>query len=185
MTEQISRNRTQHEQQIERVRANRDLSTEAKRRKIAAIHEEATQEHVRLVREEREETQRALEQMERKLLGISYPDNARPHEKAIIAMSYRDARDRVERAASDRENPDALAEILTSAERSGDVQLAEAVFHVATLRGDRSVADSYLASRPAVKRRWESYVEARTEAASLGSLVEASVAPPRPQELGR
>jgi hypothetical protein len=123
--------------------------------------------------------------MERKLLRISYPENARPHEKAIIALSYQDARDRVERAASDKDNPEALAELLTSAKTSGDAQLAEAAFHVATLRGNRRVADSYLAKRPKVQARWESYVEARNEANSLGDLVNASVAPPRPQEFGR
>jgi hypothetical protein len=185
MNQTMMENRTRYSEQIERIRANPDLSDEAKRRQIAAVHEEATQEHLRLVKEEREETQRALEQMERKLLGISYPENARPHEKAIIALSYRDARDRVERAASDKTNPEALVELLTSAETSGDTQLAEAAFHVATVRGNRSVADSYLAKRPKVQSRWESYVEARKEAESLGGLVNASVTPPRPQELGR
>jgi len=148
MNQTITENRTRYNEQIERIRANPDLSDEAKRRKIAALHEEATQEHLRLVGEERKETQRALEQMERKLLGISYLEGARSHEKAIIAMSYRDARERVERAALDKENPEALAELLTSAERSGDAQLAEVAFHVATVRGNRRVADTYLATRP-------------------------------------
>src|SRR5215203_3685242 len=99
MTEQISQNRSRHTQQIESVRADRDLSAEAKRRKIAALGEAAMKEHRRLVEEEQRDRARAIKQAERKVLGISYPEGAKAHEKAIIAMSYRDARDRAERAA--------------------------------------------------------------------------------------
>jgi hypothetical protein len=51
------------------------------------------------------------------------------------------------------------------AERTGDVELADAVYHVATERGERSVADAYLERRPNQKRRWEEFVTASQEAA--------------------
>jgi hypothetical protein len=161
-----------------RIRADRDLSDEAKRRKLARANEVATEEHRRLVEEQRQQTAHAVEQAERSLLGISYPEYAKAHEKAIIAMTYRDARDRAERAASDRENTEALADMLDRAEKSGDAQLAEAVFHVATTRGARNVADRYLEGRPGMQRRWESYVAARREAESIRGLLIA-VMPPR------
>ena len=70
------------------------------------------------------------------------------------------------------------------AEKPGDTQLAEAAYHVATLRGTRHVADAYLAERPTARRRWESYVEARWEADPRNLDVLASVVgPQRPPEL--
>ena len=60
-----------------------------------------------------------------------------------------------------------------------DPELAGPVYHVATERGERSVADSYLEKRPAEKRRGEEYVAARQEASSLGRMfAEASQPPP-------
>ena len=71
------------------------------------------------------------------------------------------------------------------AEKTGDAQLAEATYHVATLRGARSVADTYLAERSTARRRWEAYVEARQEADPRNLDVLASVVgPQRPPELG-
>ena len=49
------------------------------------------------------------------------------------------------------------------AERTGDPELADAVYHVATERGERSVADAYLEKRPKAKRRWEEFVAASQE----------------------
>jgi len=103
----------------------------------------------------------------------------------MIELSYRDARDRAERAAADRDSPDALEDLLDRAEKTGDAQLAEAAYHVATLRGTRHVANAYLAERPTARNRWEDYVEARQEADPLNMNVLASVVgPQRPPELG-
>ncbi len=184
MTETLEQNRTSYNEKIERIRANRDLSREAKRRMMAEAYHEALAEHQRIAAEDRGALERRVAEAERKVLGISYPEGARPHEKAIIAMSYRDARDRAERVLASRENPEALGDLLERAEKSGDDQLAEAAFHVATLQGRRKVADAYLQARPKVQRRWESYVAARQEADSVESLISPSIPPSRPPELG-
>ena len=179
-------NARQHEEKIERIRRNPDLSDQAKQRMIREIHEEASREHNRLVTEAREAREEAVRSAEHKVFAISYPERATASEKALIALSYRDARDRAERAASDSENPDALEDLLDRAEKTSDAQLAEAAYHVATLRGARRVADAYLAERPTARRRWEAYVEARREADPLNMGVLASVVgPQRPPELGR
>ena len=67
--------------------------------------------------------------------------------------------------------PEELERLLERAERTGDPELAAAVYHVATERGERSVADSYLERRPNEKRRWEEYVEAMRESQSLDRLL--------------
>jgi hypothetical protein len=63
-----------------------------------------------------------------------------------------------------------LERLLERAERTGDPELAAAVYHVATELGERSVADSYLEKRPKERQRWEEYVEAMRETQSLGRL---------------
>jgi hypothetical protein len=178
-------NARQHEEKIARIRSNRDLGDQAKRRMIREVHEEASREHSRLVAEAREAREQAVRSAESKVFAISYPERATASEKAMIALSYRDARDRAEHAAADRDDPDALADLLDRAEKTGDTQLAEAAYHIAALRGARSVADAYLADRPTARRRWESYVEARQEADPRNVDVLASVVGPRrPPELG-
>jgi len=153
---------------------------------IQEVHVEASREHSRLVTEAREAQEAAVASAESKVFAISYPERATASEKALIALSYRDARDRAERAAVDRENQDALEDLLDRAEKTGDTQLAEAAYHVATLRGGTArVADAYLAERATARRRWESYVETRREADPLNMNVLASVVgPQRPPELG-
>jgi hypothetical protein len=144
-------NARQHEEKIARIRSNRDLSDQAKRRMIREIHEEAAREHNRLVAEAREAREQAVRSAERNVFAISYPECASASEKALIVLSYRDARDRAERAAENRDDPNPLEDLLDRAESTGDTQLAEAAYHVATLRGARSVAEAYLADRPTAR----------------------------------
>jgi hypothetical protein len=176
MTEGITQNLVNHQQEIERIQGNSDLSAEAKRRLTDEANKRAFEENKRLRAEERAALEESVVSAEHKVLGISYPERASASERAMIAMSYRDARREAERAASDMENMDALAELLEQAEKSGDTQLAEAVYHVATLRGGRGVAETYLASRPKEQARWERYVEARREAGDMGGFLNRELA---------
>jgi hypothetical protein len=174
MTEAITENLVSHQEEIERIRNNPDLSPEAKRRLMGEANKRAHEENRRLQAEERQALQESVAAAERKVLGISYPERSSTSERAMIAMSYRDARREAESAAS--ESMDGLSELLDRAEKSGDTQLAEAVYHVATLRGDRGVAESYLTSRPKERARWERYVEARREAEDMGGLLNRGLA---------
>jgi hypothetical protein len=60
-----------------------------------------------------------------------------------------------------------LGRLLERAERTQDPELADAVYHVATEKGVRGVADAYPDARPKERKRWEKYVDARQEAESL------------------
>ena len=169
MSEAMTENLVRHQQEVERIRANPDLSEDAKQRLIKDATEQAAEESARLKEEEREAIEQAIQSAERMVLSISYPDRASSSEKAMIAMSYRDARRQAESAES-------LSDLLDQAEKSGDTQLAEAVYHVATLGGNRVVADAYLESRPKERRNWERYVEARREAEGVDSILNRGLA---------
>jgi hypothetical protein len=186
----IAENREKAEREIERIRANRDLSDEARRRKIQEVYERSVAEHRELVEEERRAEAEAIASAERKVLGIPYPERSSASERAMIAMSYRDALDRAERSAADPENSTALLDLLERAEVAGDDLLARAVYHTATRRGARQVADTYLASRPTEQARWETYTQMRNEARYTAGDLEGlliagaeSLAPMRPAEL--
>ncbi len=123
-------------------------------------------------------------------MGIRYPLHASDGDMELARMSYRDAYDRAERAASEaisERDPEKLEALLQRAERSGDPHLADAVYHVSTERGLRGVADSYLEKRPAERKRWEEYAQARQEAESANPLDRllggGELGPMRPAEL--
>jgi hypothetical protein len=165
-------NRKAFERKLEQIRSNPDLNDDAKRRMIAEAYAEARDRHREHVAEHERQTAEKLGRLERGVMGISYPYGASDADQELVRMSYRDAYDRAERVASLEEGEyDKLSALLERAERSGDARLAEAVYHVATEKGIRGVADTYLASRPNAKKRWESYVAARQEAESVDNLL--------------
>ena len=132
--------------EVEKIRAYSDLTEEAKERRIAEVSERAQAEYA--------EAREAAEQEIR--------------EKAQIRALRRGAYDGVYHSLYFLEPEEAREELdrlLTRAERTGDVELDDAVYHVATERGERSVADAYLQRRPNQKRRWEEFVAASQEAA--------------------
>jgi hypothetical protein len=134
---------------------------------LSEAYEEAAGRPREIVEERERQAAERLERLERGVMGIRYPLHASDGDREIARMSYRDAYDRAERAASVaiRENDaEKLEALLGRAEKSGDAHLADAVYHVSTERGLRSVADSYLEKRPAERKRWEEYAEARREA---------------------
>jgi len=66
-------NARQLEEQIERIRSNRDLSDQAKQRMIQQVHEEAAREHNRLMAEAREAREEAVRSAERMVFPSPTP----------------------------------------------------------------------------------------------------------------
>jgi len=109
-----------------------------------------------------------VERAEKEVFATRYPSTATEEEKVTIRAARRRAYDGVYNSLSlldPEEAREELDRLLTRAERTGDPELADAVYHVATERGERSVADAYLERRPQQKRRWEEFVAASQEAA--------------------
>ena len=179
--------------EVEQIRGYADLTEEAKQRRIAEAREKAQAEYQEAVEAEERAVQERAEKAEKALFQSSYPYGASEVEMAQLRALRRSAYDAVyDRTAPAFESGeleavryarDELERLLERAERTGDPELAAAVYHVATERGERSVADSYLEKRPNEKRRWEEYVAAMTETQSLdrllGRAVTAKLSPAR------
>lgn len=184
MSNSISENKEKFERKLGQIRTDPDYSTEAKRRYLGEAYAEARDEHERLTAQHREQTAKKLSDLERPVLQIQYPLGTLESEKEIVRMSYRDAFDRAEKAARTvRKEPTALKDLLERAEISGDEQLADAVYHVATRRGNRDVADKYLEPRKEAALNWRKLSEARKEADSLEHQLFGWMPPMKPQEL--
>jgi hypothetical protein len=167
MNTKIEQNRQGFDRKVAQIRGYADLTDEAKRRMLLEAYEEAAGRHREIVEERERKAAERLVRLERGVMGIRYPLHASDGDRELARMSYRDAYDRAERAASAGDATDEkLSTLLERAERSGEPRLAEAVYHVANERGLRGVAGSYLEKRPAERKRWEEYAQARQEAES-------------------
>jgi hypothetical protein len=154
--------------EVAKIRSYPGLTEEAKERRIAEGSERARSEYAEARQAAEREMAERVSKAEKALFETPYPVAADDLEKTQIRAARRSAYDGVYHSLYFLEPEEAREELdrlLARAERTGDVELADAVFHVATERGERSVADAYLEGRPQQRRRWEEFVAASQEAA--------------------
>ena len=161
----------QRNAEVAQIRGYADLTEEAKERRIAEASERAQAEYAE-ARETRErEIRERAEKAEKALFEAPYPYAASDVERAQVRALRRGAYESVYNSIASDPDPEHVNEeldrLLTRAERTQDPKLADAVYHIATERGVRRVADAYLEKRPQAKRRWEEFVAAQTEASEL------------------
>jgi hypothetical protein len=183
MTDAVAQNKQQLSERVEEIRSNQDLSDSAKQRMIGEAYDEAANRHGELVAEREEAAAREVAQRERSVFGLAYPkDMVANRDKEAFRQSYRDAAFRVFNM-----EPKNLERVLDRAERIGDEQLAQAVYHEALERGMASLANRYREDRLDAQQRWEKYVSARKAGESTEGLLfsgYSSVGPERPPEAG-
>jgi hypothetical protein len=173
----------QRNAEVAKIRGYADLTEEAKDRRTAEVSERAQVECAE-ARETRERSRISRSQKaERALFETPYPYAASDVEQAQIRALRRGAYESVYNSIASNPHPEHVNEeldrLLARAERTGDPELADAGYHVATERGVRRVADAYLEKRPRAKRRWEEFVAAQTEASELrgmGHILERGLA---------
>jgi predicted DNA-binding protein len=181
MTTPTIKNKQDFDRKLAQIRSNPDLNDQAKRRMLQEAYDEAARKHRELIEKDQSGTSEKLARLEKGVFGLSYPTDAISGvDKERIRQSYRDASFRISGM-----KPEELERILERAERTGDRQLAKAVYHEATERGVRHVADSYLATHSSERKQWEEYTAARVEAESVESLLFGANAygPTKPPEL--
>ena len=153
--------------EVAKIRGFADLTQEAKNRRIAEVNERARAEHRQAVEDEERRRAERLERTKRAVFRVPVSATATDAEEAQIHAAYRQAFNEVYSSTrgfeSLAEAQEALERHLAQAERSGDKLLARAAYHRAIDLGIQSVVDSYLSSRPAEERAWNSYTEAHQE----------------------
>src|SRR5215213_7166240 len=154
--------------EVAQIRGFADLTEEAKERRIAEVSESAQAEYAEAREAAELEIRERAEKAEKALFETPYPYGASDVEMAQMRAPRRGAYDGVYNSIALVPDPEYVGEeldrLLTRADRTQDPELADAVYHVATERGVRKVADTYLEKRPQAKRRWEELVPASQEA---------------------
>jgi hypothetical protein len=157
----------QRNAEVAKIRGFADLTEEAKERRIAEVNERAQAQYAEAREADERERDERVEKAEKALFETPYPYAASDVEQAQIRALRRSAYEGVYNSIALVHDPEYINEelnrLLTRAERTGDPELADAVYHVATERGVRKVADAYLEKRPQAKRRWEEFVAASQE----------------------
>ena len=173
---------TRRNTEVAKIRGFADLTEEAKNRRIAEVNEKAQQEYRKAVEDQERERAERLERSKRAVFRVPVSATATDAEEAQIHAAYRSAYNDVYSSTRDLESTaevrEELERHLHQAERSGDKLLARAAYHRAIDLGIQSVVDSYLSSRPAENRAWESYTAAQGEvnrAKGIGFMLERSL----------
>jgi hypothetical protein len=173
----------QRNAEVEKIRGYADLTEEAKNRRIAEVNERARQEYRQAVEDQERERAERLERSKRAVFRVPVPASATEAEEAQIHAAHRSAYNDVYSSTRGFESPaevqEELERHLAQAERTGDKLLARAAYHRAIDLGVQSVVDTYLSSRPAEERAWNSYTQAYREvqdASSIESLLGGALA---------
>jgi hypothetical protein len=157
----------QRNAEVAKIRGFADLTEEAKERRIAEVNERAQAQYAEAREADERERDERVEKAEKALFETPYPYAASDVEQAQIRALRRSAYEGVYNSIALVPDPEYVNEeldrLLTRAERTGDPELADAVYQVATEKGVREVADAYLEKRPQAKRRWEEFVAASQE----------------------
>jgi hypothetical protein len=153
--------------EIANIRAKVEWTEQAKNERIAAVHEWAQREYAEAREAERERIQDRLESTKRAVFYVP-GGHLSDGERAQVMLSFRAAWADVLSATQieDRESGakvgQTLSEILDEAERTGDSELARAVYHRSIDLGTQGIVDRYLSvpTRKAEREAWQRYTEA-------------------------
>lgn len=172
--------RDQAEAAYNRARNNPAITTEAGLSLIAKAYIAARAGMDGLIPQSQGQRRVDLAALKRKLYGVDdLVGAASPADKATVAISYRDAQQRVAQV----ESPNELMYLLDNAEQTGDELLARAVGNAALsggIFGNTDVADKYLSTRPAKAAAWEQ-LQAASRLPDAATLFEFAL--PKPSEL--
>jgi hypothetical protein len=190
MSDKAAQISEEYNRNLAEIRGYADLTPEAKARRIAELYEDASRRHQEAVEEMERAKDERVAKAEKALFTYGYPFTASGEEKAQLRALYRGAYDSVHGSLyllDPGEVREELERLLVRAERTGDEELAQAVYHVAVERGESKVADAYREKRPAEQKKWEEYAEARRIADDRHRVIDRgmmmSLGIPKPPEL--
>ena len=164
-TEQVQRIRDRYKRRFDKVRRDTSRTPEWHRLRLAELWLEMQAE----VKQAREQATAAGEAHERSLHRKAFGVEGISGDSGALAISQRDAMDRVAQV----ETRDELIRLLNRATQSGDEVLARAVARQAFDRGDRDLLDTYASIRPDAQSTLEKLGQVRTD--TLHSRLEESM----------
>ena len=178
--EKLRQNREKLTRELAEIRADGDLTREAKARRMRPIYEAAKSAERRLREEKRSGLVEKTRAAERKAFAPPALSGADP---ALLQMNYRAALDSVEGITDAGE----LARKLERANMTGDKTLARAVAWRANDYGADQVVRTYLDSDEGAREDWTEWADAHTDmeqAQTMGSSFSSGVPPiEEPDEL--
>lgn len=168
---------------LQRVRSDRDLSEEARRRMMGETFSQAAAAHARLVEEDRAAVAEAYDGAIRRVFSPPMRREATAADMAAIQASHRDAMFRA--SAVGAEDTEGLTRIQEMASASGDQSLLRAALYRAHEVGAESVVRAVTESDPEIARAWETLKAAGDElhAAESDPMRYGGTQPDRPPEL--
>jgi hypothetical protein len=166
ITDQIKRNRERYGRKLEEARADNDLTSEAKARRIAPVYKEAKAVDSRLRAERLEGLRERVRTAEREAFKAPSMRDADP---ALVQLNYRNALDAVEGIT----DPNLLSRRLDRALLTGDAALAKATAWRANDLGAAGVVRKYMDTDEAASRKWTAWSEAYADVEQVERLGES------------
>lgn len=173
--------RTNAEARIGKIRQQTRLRPEVIRAAVARVHQTSQQQMAQLQASAAKQSAAEQRRLTAKAFGV---DDIADHsvDKAVVAVNYRDAQDRVAKLETVREAED----MLQRAESTGDELLSRAIAQRAFTQraGDPSwegPLNAYLASRPHADEAINALLDAAPRTPQIGHLL--AYALPEPDEL--
>jgi len=163
----VSENRQALAEELSSIQRMQDYSEAAKERYTTEATAKASERHAAIVDKHESSTASILENNEKRVFKLSYPAaNLTETQKEAFRTSYRDASFR----CADLEG-DTLERFLVRAQRTGDRDMEQAIYHESIERGLFGVADLYREKHPEARGAWETYEQGRRSAGSNEALL--------------
>jgi hypothetical protein len=176
-TEAVGENRQALAEELRKINQEQDYSEAAKERYASEATARASERHSEIVEKHESATASTLENNEKRVFRLSYPEDA-------VSATQQEAYRSSYRAASFHclNLPEAdLERMMGRAEKIGDRILSQALYHEAVERGVFSVANQYREKHPKAREAWETYAQARrvseSNEALLGRALLSKVSP--------
>lgn len=164
--DKLRQNRDRYRRKLEDVRADSDLTAEAKARKLRPVFEEAKTLDSKLRGERMAELRTKVHTAEREAFAAP---SMRGSDPALLQLNYRNALDSV----AETTDPNLLARKLDRALLTGDAALAKAAAWRANDLGAAAVVKKYMDTDEAASRKWSNWAEAYSEVERVEQLGES------------
>jgi len=178
IADRVKEVRQGYQRALETLRADRDLTPEARAKRIALAWQATSNEMARLRKQHGEAKVQRRRELEMSLFGPRYSHGATETDKVHLRADYRAALDRAEQAKA----PEEALDLLNRAELTADTTLARAVAAVAASRGYARVLDRYAASRSDVAEALDELTGLADKRQAIAESFAFS-APPKPSEV--